>query len=118
MDDFQKKLWEERASLDGITGTLDPADTKGLKSSYVDLTHKTCLGREMSLSPKDKVLDFGCGLDRLSAWIFVNCYLLGSIILCLCILIIATFLLTREDREGLAGFFFQVRTNIKKLEGK
>ena len=118
MNDFERKLWGERASFGGIRSTSDLADAKGLKNIYIDLTYKTCLGREMSLSPKDKVLDFGCGLGRLSAWVFVNRYLTGSIILCLSILTVATFLLTREDREGLSEFLSQVRTNIKKLEGK
>ena len=118
MNDFERKLWGERGSFGGIKSTLDLADVKGLKNMYIDLTHKTCLGREMSLSPRDKVLDFDCGSGRLSAWVFVNRYLTGSIIPGLCILIIATFLLTREDREGLAEFLSQVGTNIKKLEGK
>lgn len=67
MDNFQKKLWVQRASLSGIRSTMNPADKKGLKNSYIDPTHKMCLNREMNLSSRDKVLDFGCGLGRLSA---------------------------------------------------
>jgi len=68
MDNFQKNLWRERASL-GDRGVLDPADKKGLKNKYIDLTHKIILEEEMKLSTSDKVLDFGCGAGRLSSWI-------------------------------------------------
>ena len=69
MDSFQVKLWRERSSLSGIRSTIDPADTKGIKNSYIDLTHKICLDRVMDLSTESKLLDFGCGSGRFSTWI-------------------------------------------------
>lgn len=68
-NNLQKELWRERASLKEMRSTMDPADTKGLKNKYIDLTHKTCLEREINFSAKDRVLDFGCGTGRLSSWL-------------------------------------------------
>jgi SAM-dependent methyltransferase len=68
-DDFQRKIWAEWSSLGRLQSTIDPDDIKGLKNSYIDLTHKLCLSKEGRFLAKDKVLDFGCGVGRLSVWV-------------------------------------------------
>lgn len=68
-DDFQRKLWTRLPSLDGLRSTIDPNDIKGLRNSYADLTHKLCLSKEGRFLAKEKILDFGCGVGRLTVWI-------------------------------------------------
>jgi SAM-dependent methyltransferase len=48
---------------------IDPADTKGLKNRYIDIAQKSALEKELDVSYKDKILDFGCGVGRISTWI-------------------------------------------------
>lgn len=69
MDDLQKKLWRERAHIGGIQGSIDPADTKGLKNCFIDTAQKIILSKELAILQTDKVLDYGCGSGRISSWI-------------------------------------------------
>lgn len=66
---FQLDLWEKRAEYKDLRSVFDPADVKGLKNRYMDLESKIIFDREMNFSSEDRVLDFGCGIGRLSYWV-------------------------------------------------
>lgn len=54
-------------------GILDAADKRGYKNSYIDYLQKLVLDREGAFKPTDVVLDFGCGVGRLCAWLASRC---------------------------------------------
>lgn len=60
--------WRERARL-GFQGALDPTDERGLLNLYRDGTQKSALSRHLRLTGRETVLDFGCGVGRLSTWL-------------------------------------------------
>ena len=62
-------LWSERAYLRDYRAVLDPSDTGGRKKEYIDLIHKQALTRNLKLSASARVLDFGCGIGRLTHWL-------------------------------------------------
>jgi len=54
-------------------GMLDAADKHGYKNAYIDYLQKLALDREAAFKPADVVLDFGCGVGRLSSWLAGRC---------------------------------------------
>lgn len=61
-------LWSDRSCL-GAQGVMDPADAKGLKNKYIDIAQKRALEKELDISSVDRILDFGCGIGRISSWL-------------------------------------------------
>jgi SAM-dependent methyltransferase len=50
-------------------GMLDAADRRGAKNCYIDYLQKLALEKAMVFKQTDVILDFGCGVGRLSAWL-------------------------------------------------
>jgi SAM-dependent methyltransferase len=66
---MSQEFWSHQASLPGLRAVIDPNDNVGRKNAYVDCFHKVVLARYGRFRPSDRVLDFGCGLGRLSVWL-------------------------------------------------
>ena len=64
-----RELWQERAGLPGLRAVLDPSDESGAKNLYIDHLHRVALERQLHLAPGQRILDLGCGIGRLSAWL-------------------------------------------------
>lgn len=60
--------WSERAKL-GFKGVLDPGDGSGRKNLYMDIVGKQALRKYLGLTGREVVLDFGCGVGRITSWI-------------------------------------------------
>ena len=52
---------------------LDAADTHGYKNAYIDYVQKLAMDQEEAFKATDIVLDFGCGVGRLSSWLAGRC---------------------------------------------
>lgn len=63
------ELWQERAALPGLQAVLDPLDRRGTKNRYIDYLHRRALEHGLDLHPRQRVLDLGCGIGRLSSWL-------------------------------------------------
>lgn len=49
---------------------VDPADTRGLKNEYITLLHRMVLGEHLAGRwGQARLLDFGCGVGRLTGWL-------------------------------------------------
>jgi SAM-dependent methyltransferase len=66
---MNQEFWSHQASLPGLRAVIDPNDRRGRKNAYIDRLHKVVLLRYGDFSSRDRVLDFGCGLGRLSMWL-------------------------------------------------
>jgi len=66
---MSQEFWSHQASLPGLRAVIDPNDSVGRKNAYIDRLHKVVLGRYGDFRASDRVLDFGCGLGRLSLWL-------------------------------------------------
>jgi len=66
---MSQEFWSRQASLPGLRAVIDPNDDVGRKNAYIDCLHKTALRRYGKFRRRDRVLDFGCGLGRLSVWL-------------------------------------------------
>lgn len=64
-----QELWQRRAALPGLQAVLDPLDRRGSKNRYIDYLHRQALERGLDLQPRQRVLDLGCGVGRLSSWL-------------------------------------------------
>ena len=64
-----RELWQERAGLPDLRAVLDPSDESGVKNRYIDHLHREALGGALGLAPAQRILDLGCGIGRLSAWL-------------------------------------------------
>ncbi len=64
-----QELWQERAALPGLQAVLDPLDRRGTKNRYIDYLHRHALADGLDLHPRQRVLDLGCGVGRLSSWL-------------------------------------------------
>jgi ubiquinone/menaquinone biosynthesis C-methylase UbiE len=51
---------------------LDPEDTVGIKNRLIDRVHKRALARHLGRLRDARVLDFGCGVGRISEWLDAN----------------------------------------------
>ena len=67
---YNVNLWNERAKGDvNFSSVISPNDKIGLKADYVNTINKNCIGPEILKLPSDsRILDFGCGVGRLSQW--------------------------------------------------
>jgi len=70
-DIFQpaRSSWEEYASKIGLQSVLDPNDSTGIKNQYIDEIHKKAITRVARLSPDSVILDFGCGIGRITKYL-------------------------------------------------
>ena len=55
-------------------GIIDAADQRGYKNRYIDCLQKLALERENVFGAPGVVLDFGCGVGRLSSWLGERCH--------------------------------------------
>ncbi len=63
-------FWKDRSLNPGLRAVLDPADRYGIKNAYIDYMQKQTVGRMLKKTPPvGKILDFGCGIGRMTAWI-------------------------------------------------
>ena len=62
--------WNEEAKKDtNFSSVISPDDKIGLKAKYVNTINKNCLEPEiLKLKSGSTILDFGCGVGRLSQW--------------------------------------------------
>ncbi len=60
--------WGSLAHLDDLRPVLDRADTTGAKNRLVDVIHRTAIASALPAG-RGVVLDFGCGVGRLSGWL-------------------------------------------------
>lgn len=68
--------WSDLATGDPLAAVLDPSDTVGAKNQLIDRVHKRALRRTLPSLRGQRVLDFGCGTGRLSAW----CWSQGAVV--------------------------------------
>jgi SAM-dependent methyltransferase len=61
--------WSERAALDPLAAVIDPADVRGGKNRLIHRVHLRALSKSLGDVQGRKVLDFGCGTGRISAWL-------------------------------------------------
>jgi SAM-dependent methyltransferase len=61
--------WSERAALDQLAAVIDPADVRGGKNRLIHRIHLVALSRSLVSVQGKRVLDFGCGTGRISAWL-------------------------------------------------
>src|SRR5262249_22829507 len=54
-------------------GMLDADDQHGYKNAYIDYVQKLALHQAGVFKSTDVVLDFGCGVGRLSSWLAGRC---------------------------------------------
>jgi len=66
------QTWDERALKDDLRAVLDPADTQGIKNEYINIVHKTALSSHLLPNVNDTILDFGCGIGRLTPFLGGN----------------------------------------------
>jgi trans-aconitate methyltransferase len=67
-----RSLWSERSQAAGLRAVLDPGDARGIKNRYIDYTQKRALAVALAAAgstSQGAVLDFGCGVGRLSGWL-------------------------------------------------
>jgi ubiquinone/menaquinone biosynthesis C-methylase UbiE len=72
LERFQPKgeTWQSRASKGNVLqAVLDPADYVGRKNEFIDVLHKIALSNYLSLSGKERILDFGTGPGRFAFWL-------------------------------------------------
>jgi ubiquinone/menaquinone biosynthesis C-methylase UbiE len=62
-------FWDEKASRGRLQAVLDFEDAAGRKNAYTDVLHKTAIERACRFEREDVVLDYGCGIGRLSIWV-------------------------------------------------
>lgn len=60
--------WGSRAGREDLRAVLDGADATGAKNRLVDVIHRTAIVGALPLG-RGVVLDFGCGVGRLSGWL-------------------------------------------------
>ncbi len=65
---MDKDVWQQRAALPGLSAVIDPGD-RGTKNLYVDLVHRQALADASPGKGVSIVLDFGCGIGRLTSWL-------------------------------------------------
>lgn len=56
----------EKDEVDALRKVLDPKDVTGIKNRYIDFYLKHYLCKYLDPQPEDNLLDFGCGIGRLS----------------------------------------------------
>jgi ubiquinone/menaquinone biosynthesis C-methylase UbiE len=61
--------WSELARLDPLAAVLDPGDSVGAKNRALDRVHKYAIAAALGDVEGRRVIDFGCGTGRLSAWL-------------------------------------------------
>ena len=61
--------WTQRAGKGFLASGIDPADRRGHKNYYIDLTQKMALDEVLELEGDEVVMDFGCGSGRFCYWI-------------------------------------------------
>jgi ubiquinone/menaquinone biosynthesis C-methylase UbiE len=68
--DEQRRRWDALAAAHGSTEPLQAViGSSPLGNAYLDQTTKRFLGKLLHLRRSDVVLDYGCGVGRLSLWI-------------------------------------------------
>ena len=60
------EFWEHQSGLPGLRSVIDPNDRRGWKTAYLDRLHKAAIARHLDFQPRDRVLDFGCGIGRIA----------------------------------------------------
>jgi ubiquinone/menaquinone biosynthesis C-methylase UbiE len=60
--------WSKIAELDGLRSVIDPNDVEGSKNQYITHMHKAAIRSAVTFNKKMTVLDFGCGIGRLSKY--------------------------------------------------
>ena len=65
-----EKYWTKMTNINNeLQAIIDPNDKLGYKNYYIDLLSKTAIEQVMSFDKIRNVLDFGCGLGRISMWL-------------------------------------------------
>lgn len=63
-----KDVWQKRAALPDLQAVIDPGD-HGSKNLYIDSIQRRALAAALPGVPGGVVLDFGCGVGRLTSWL-------------------------------------------------
>ena len=61
--------WDEQAALSDPRAVIDSNDAAGHKNLWIDCLTKSALLLHARFKPTDHVLDFGCGIGRISLWL-------------------------------------------------
>jgi ubiquinone/menaquinone biosynthesis C-methylase UbiE len=61
--------WDRQAALGGLRAVIDPNDTTSYKNTWIDVLTKTALSSRARFSRRHQVLDFGCGIGRITLWL-------------------------------------------------
>jgi ubiquinone/menaquinone biosynthesis C-methylase UbiE len=61
--------WSDLARLDTLAAVLDPNDRRGRKNRLIDHVHKAAFRSALGDFEGRRMLDFGCGTGRISAWL-------------------------------------------------
>jgi SAM-dependent methyltransferase len=59
--------WDDRSGLDPLAAVLDPVASAGRKNSQIDRMHRLALRRALGGRRLGHVLDFGCGIGRMTS---------------------------------------------------
>jgi len=62
-------FWDRVARLPGLSPVIDYQPEETHWARYVTELHLRALRREVRLAPTDRVLDHGCGVGRIAAWL-------------------------------------------------
>lgn len=69
----QKSIYRERSVRGYLQSVIDPDDKKGVKVHYIDLWSKHYLRKFLRMEKDDIILDFGCGVGRLTEFVGKRC---------------------------------------------
>jgi ubiquinone/menaquinone biosynthesis C-methylase UbiE len=62
-------FWDQQAKLADLRAVIDLNDQAGHKNAYIDCLTKTALAMHGAFDRCDHVIDFGCGIGRISLWL-------------------------------------------------
>lgn len=63
------RFWDQVAGLPGLSAVIDYQATESCWARYINALHLRAIRAVIQPGPEDRVLDFGCGVGRISSWL-------------------------------------------------